>query len=119
MDPVITLFGIIVQGGLRTISRGIHTQSIVQGGKNIICSEVITHVLTSSGKLTLKSDSFSFDPLKAETLMIAPLNEPSLESDGYVRSTSIIGASRPDQSRIIAPGMNEDILSRNDVRSTV
>ena len=51
--------------------------------------------------------------------MIAPLNEPSLESDGYVRSTSIIGASRPDQSRIVAQGMNEDISSRNDVRSTV
>ena len=51
--------------------------------------------------------------------MVAPLNEPFLESDGDVRSTSIIGESRPDQSRIVAPGMNEDISSRNDVRSTV
>ena len=42
-----------------------------------------------------------------------------MDSDGDVRSTSIIGASRPDQSRIIAPGMKEDISSRNDVRSTV
>ena len=32
---------------------------------------------------------------------------------------NIIGASRPDQSRIIAPGTNEDISSRDDVRSTV
>ena len=60
-----------------------------------------------------------FGPLKAETLMVAPLNEPFLERDGDVRSTSVIGASRPNQSRIVAPGMNEDILSRNDVRSTV
>ena len=51
--------------------------------------------------------------------MVATLNEPFLASDGDVRSTSIIGASRPDQSRIVAPGMNEDISSRNDVRSTV
>ena len=61
---------------------------------------------------------FSFDPLKAETLMVAPLNEPFLASDGDVRLKSILGASRPDQSRIVAPWMNEDISSRNDVRST-
>ena len=51
--------------------------------------------------------------------MVAYLDEPFLASDGNVRSASIIGASRPDKSRIIAPGMNEDILSRDDVRSTV
>ena len=51
--------------------------------------------------------------------MVAPLNEPFLASDGDVRSASIIGASRPDQSRIVAPGTNKDISSRNDVRSTV
>ena len=48
MDPVITGIGIIGQGGSRTISGGSHTQSIVQGGKNIIHSNVITHVLTNS-----------------------------------------------------------------------
>ena len=69
--------------------------------------------------MTLESDSFTFDPLKAKTLMVAPLNEPFLASDGDVRSTSIIGASRPDHSRIIAPFMNKDISSRNDVQSTV
>ena len=103
MDPVVTGFGIIGQGGYQTISEGSHTQSIVQGGENIICSDVITHVRTNSGKLTLESDSFSFDPLKAETLMFAPLNEPFLASDGDVCSTSILGASRPDQSSIVAP----------------
>ena len=51
--------------------------------------------------------------------MVAPLNEPFLASDGDVLSASIIGASRPDQSRIIAPGTNKDISSRDDVRSTV
>ena len=52
MNPVITLFGIIVQGGLRTITKGIHTQSIVQGGENIILSDIIIHVLTNSGEWT-------------------------------------------------------------------
>ena len=51
--------------------------------------------------------------------MVASLDEPFLESNGNVRSASIIGASRPDQSRIIAPGMNKYISSRDDVRSTV
>ena len=51
--------------------------------------------------------------------MVASFNEPFLASNGNVRSASIIGASRPDKSRIIAPGMNEDISSRYDVRSTV
>ena len=35
MDPIVTGFGIIGQGGSRTISGGSHTQSIVQGGENI------------------------------------------------------------------------------------
>ena len=51
--------------------------------------------------------------------MVAPLNESFLANDGDVPSTGIIGASRPDQSRIVAPRMNIDISSRNDVRSTI
>ena len=51
--------------------------------------------------------------------MVAPLNETFLAIDGDVRSASIIGASRPDQSRIVDPGINGDISSRNDVRITV
>ena len=119
MYPFLTGIGIIGQGGSWTISGVSHTQSIVQGGENIICSNVITHVLTNSGELTLESDSFTFNPLKAKTLMVAPLNETFLASDGNVRSTSIIGASRPNQSSIVSLEMNEDILSRNDARSTV
>ena len=51
--------------------------------------------------------------------MVAPLDEPFLASDGNIRSASIIEANRPDQSRIISPGMNKDISSIDDVRSTV
>ena len=51
--------------------------------------------------------------------MVAPLNEPFLASDGNIRSASIFEANRPDQSRIISPGMNKDISSIDDVRSTV
>ena len=119
MDPIVAGFGIIGQGGYWDISGGSHTQNIIQGGENIIRSDVITHVLTNSGELTLKCGSFPFNPLKAETIMVASLDETFLASNGNVRSASIIGASRPDQSRIISPRMNEDILSRDDVRSTV
>ena len=51
--------------------------------------------------------------------MVAHLNETFLSSDGDVRSASIIGTSRPNQSMIIALGMNEDVSSRDDVQSTV
>ena len=69
--------------------------------------------------MSLESDSFPLDPLKAQTLMVASLVEYFLTSNGNVRSASVIGASRPYKSRIIDPGMNEDISSRDDVRSTV
>ena len=119
MDPVVTGLGIIGQGGPLAISRGSHTKSIIQGGEKKVRNDVITHVLTNPDEVTLRTDYFLFDPLKAQTLMVASLVEPFLTSNGNVRSASIIGASCPDQSRIIAPGMNEDISSRDDVRSTV
>ena len=119
MNPIVTGFGIIGQGGPQVISGGSHTQSIIQGGENIVHSDVITHVLTNPDEVTLISDSFPFDPLKAQTLMVTSLVEPFLTSNGNLSLASIIGASRPDQSRIIAPGTNGDISSRDDVRSTV
>ena len=51
--------------------------------------------------------------------MVASLVKPFLTSNGDILLASIIGASRPDQSRIISPGMNEDISSRYDAQSTV
>ena len=64
-------------------------------------------------------DSFPFDTLLAKTLMVTSLVESLLASNGNVRSASVIEASRPNQSRIFAPGMNEDISSRDDVQITV
>ena len=54
-------------------------------------------------------------------LTIKLLTEPFLTSDGYVRSTSVIviGAIRPNHSRIGTPFMNKDILSGDDVFSTI
>ena len=49
------------------------TKALFRGGGYIICSNVITHVLTNSSEMTLKSDYFPFDPLKAQALMIKPL----------------------------------------------
>ena len=51
--------------------------------------------------------------------MVASLVESFLTSNGNVSSASVIVASRPNQSRIISPGMNKDISSRDYVRSTV
>ena len=76
-------------------------------------------MLTNTTQVLLKSESFMFDPHHAKTLMVTSLVESLLASNGNVRSASIIGASRTDQSRIFSPEMNEDISSRYDVRSIV
>ena len=54
--------------------------------------------------------------------MIAPLTEPFLTSDRYVRASSEIGDSRPEHGRISTPFVNKEIWSRDDnlsVRSDV
>ena len=76
-------------------------------------------MLTNPTQELLESDSFPFDPDQEKTLMVTYLVESLLASNGNVRSTSIIGASRPNQSRIFAPGMNKYISCRDYVRSTV
>ena len=119
MDPVLTRVGIIGQRGPRTISGGSISQIIIRGGESIICSNIIMYVLTNSSEMTLESNCFTFDPLKVQTLVIAPFTEPLLTSDRDVRTTSIIGASRPNHSRIGTPFMNKDISSGCDVLSTV
>ena len=114
MYPVLTGVRIIGQGRPSTISRGSISQSIIHGGKSIIRSNFIMHILTNSSEMTLKSDSFTFDPLKLQTLVIATLTEPLLTSDRDVRTTSVIGYSRPNHIRICTPFMNKDIWSRYD-----
>ena len=111
MDPVLTGVRIIGQRGPRTISGGSISQIIIQGGEGIIRSNVITHVLTTSSEMTLKSNSFAFDQLKAQTLVIAPLTEPFLNSDRDVRTKSVIGASRLNHSRIGTPLMKKYVSS--------
>ena len=51
--------------------------------------------------------------------MFAPFVEAFLTRNGHIHTTGIIGTSRPDHSRIIAPVMHEDILSGNNVTTTV
>ena len=72
--------------------------------------------------MILKSDSFPFNSLKSNTLIIAPLTEPFLNSDRDVRASSEIGDSRPEHGRINTPFVNKKIWSRDDtfsVRSDV
>ena len=51
--------------------------------------------------------------------MFAPFVEAFLTRNGHIRTTGIIGTSRPDHSRILTQGMNEDILSENNVTTNV
>ena len=123
VEPVVTGVRIIGQGGPRAISGGSITLSIIHGGVGgIIRSNVITHVLTNSSEMTLKSDSFPFNPLKSQTLLIALLTKPFLDCDRDVLASSENGDSRPEHSRIGTPFVNKEIWSRDDnvsVRSDV
>ena len=119
MNPVVTELDFLGKGGPRAISGGTHTQSIIEGGENIVHGDVITHILTKPTQMSLESDSFPFDPEQAKTLMVTSLVESLLESNGNVRSTSIIGEIRPDKSRIFYPGMNKDISCRDYAQSIV
>ena len=51
--------------------------------------------------------------------MFTPFIEAFLTRNGHICTAGIIGASRPNHSRILSPGINEDILSGNNVRTTV
>ena len=110
MDPVVIEFGFIGQGGHRAFSGGAHTQSIIQGGENIVHGDVITHMLTNPDQVSLESDYFPFDPHQAKTLMVTSLVESFLASNGNIRSASVIGASQTYKSMIFAPGMNNNIF---------
>ena len=76
-------------------------------------------MITNPSQVSLKTDYFPFDPEQAQTLMVTSSIEALLVSNGNIRSTSILGASRTNQSRIFAPGMHEDISGRDNVRSTI
>ena len=118
-NPIVTELNVIGQGVPRAVIEGTHTQSIIEGMEDIIHGDLITHMITNPSQVSLKSYSFPFDPEQAQTNMLTSLIEALLESNGNIRSTSILGASRTNQSRIFAPGMHEDISGRDNVQSTV
>ena len=68
--------------------------------------------------MSLKGDYFPFRKEQAQTLMLTSLVEAILARNQNIGTTSILGSSRPNNSRIFAPGMHEDISGRDNVRST-
>ena len=51
--------------------------------------------------------------------MFAPFLEDLLTGNRHVRTTGIVGTSRPDHCRIISPRMHKDILRGNYLATTV
>ena len=60
-NPVVTELNVIGQGGPRAVIEGTHTQSIIDGRKGIIHSDVITQLITKHRKMSLKGNSFPFN----------------------------------------------------------
>ena len=65
VKPAVTGVGIIGRGG-----RGI-TQVTINGGTGIISSNVVTDVLRDSNKMIFRTDTFTPNPSKSQTLVIA------------------------------------------------
>ena len=76
-------------------------------------------MITNPSQVSLKIDYFPFDPEQVQTLMLTSLIEALLAHNGNIGTTSILGASRTNQSWIFAPGMHTYISGRDNVRSTV
>ena len=108
VKPAVTAVGIIGQGG-----RGI-TQGMINGGTGIISSNIVTDVLTDSNKMIFKTDTFSINPFKSQTLVIASQDESTLGSNRIVRTSSDIGNSRIYHGRIGTPIVNKKIWSEDD-----
>ena len=108
----------IRKGGSRAVIGGTHTHIIIEGREYIIHGDVITHMITKLRQVSLKGDYFPFDKEQAQMLMLTSLIEALLARNWNLGTTSILGASRTNQSRIFSPGMHEDISGRYNVRST-
>ena len=60
----------IRQGGPRAVIVRTHTQSIIEGREDIIHGDIITHMITNTSQVLLKSDYFPFEQEQAQTLMV-------------------------------------------------
>ena len=118
-NPVVTELNVIGQGGPRDIVGGTHTQSIIDRSTGIIQSDVITQIITDHSQMSLKGDYFPFDKKEAPTLMLTSFVEAFLTHNQHICMTSIVGARRPNHSRIFSPGMHEDISGGDNVQITV
>ena len=76
-------------------------------------------MITNSRQVSLKGNSFPFDKEQVQTLMLTFLIEALLARNRNIGTTSILGASRTNQSRIFAPGMHGDISGRDNFQSNV
>ena len=114
-NPIVTELNVIGQGGSRAVIGGTHTQSIIEGREDIIHGNVITQLIKNHRQVSLKGNSFPFDPEQAQTLILTSLIEALLARNWNIGTTSILGASRTNQSRIFAPRMHEDISGRDNV----
>ena len=101
-NPIVTELNVIGQGGSRAVIGGAHTQSIIEGGGDIIHGDVIAHMITNPRQVSLKGDSFPFEKEQVQALMLTSLIEGLLARNRNIGTTSILGASRTNQSRIFA-----------------
>ena len=69
--------------------------------------------------MSIKGDSFTFDKEETPTLMLTSFVETFLTRNLHICTTSIVGARRPNHSRIFTPGMHKDISGGYNVRSNV
>ena len=93
-NPIVTELNVIGQGGSQAVLRVTHTQSIIEGRKDIIHGDVITHMITNPRQISLKGDYFLFDKEQAQTLMLTSMLEALLARNRNIGTASILGSRR-------------------------
>ena len=116
---IVTKLNVIGQRGSWAVIGVTHNQSIIEGKKDIIHGDVITHIIRNPRQISLKGNSFPFDKDQTQTLMLTSLLESLLARNRNIGTTSILGEHQTNQIWVFTPGMHEDISGRDNFQSTV
>ena len=104
--------------GVKIIEQGI-TQGIINGDTKI-GSNIVTDVFMDYSKILFDTNTFQFNTLQSETLVIGPQDESMKRNNRVICMPSDSRNIRGNQfSRIDTPGVNKDIWSVMDTTSNV
>ena len=102
------------------IGVGITRQGITQGVMNRKSSNIVTDILTDYRKQLFETNTFQFNSLQSETLVIGPQDESAKRTNRIITTPSDSRKIRGNRiSRIDTPGVNKYVWGVIDTTSNV